>query len=306
MRPESGFALALVLWVMVLLSAVAISLGYAVRVETAGATELAEQVQAESLAAAAARLGLQGLLASDPERQWQADGRPYDIPWAGATLRVTMRAENGKIDLNRAPQPLLAGLFRQLLPDADAESLAAAVIDWRDRDDRRSVGGAEAADYRAAGRWGPANGPFHRVSELALVMGFDPGSQALLAPHLTVHSGGPRIDPFSADRVVLAAVPGIGGEIADRFLAEREALALTGERPDLGLLTGGSRYLDTRKASPAVGIRAAARLAGGASAAIEATVNLRADDRPYAYLDWRTLFGDPLGLAVPAAVEGQP
>jgi general secretion pathway protein K len=306
MRPESGFALALVLWVMVLLSVVGISLGYAVRVETAGAGNLAERVQAEALAAAAVRLGLQGLLNPDPERQWQADGRTYDIPWAGANLRVTMRAESGKIDLNRAPEPLLAGLFGQLMPDADAGALAAAVIDWRDRDDRRSDDGAEASEYRAAGRRGPANGPFERVSELAMVLGFDADSVALLAPHLTVYSGGPRIDPFSAGSAVLASVPGIGPELAERFVAEREALALTGERPDLGYLAGGGRYLDTRTASPAVGIRGAARLDGGAVAAIEATVDLRVEGRPYAYLDWRPLFGDPLALATPAGGDDQP
>jgi general secretion pathway protein K len=291
---------------MVLLSVVGISLGYAVRVETAGAGDLAERVQAEALAAAGIRLGLEGLLDNDPERQWQADGRTYDIPWPGATLRVTMRAESGKIDLNRAPQPLLVGLFRQLLPEADTEALVAAVVDWRDRDDRRSVDGAEAPDYRAAGRSGPANGPFQRVSELAMVLGFDADSLALLAPHLTVYSGGPRIDPFSADRVVLAAIPGIGPELAGRFVAEREALAATGEQPDLGALAGGGRYLDSRTTSAAVGIRAAARLGGGASAAIEATVDLRADGRPYAYLDWRPLFGDPLDLAAAADADGPP
>lgn len=303
MRRESGFALALVLWVMVLLSTVGISLGYAVRVDTAGASEMVERTQADALAAAGVRLAVLGLLSTEPEQQWRPDGRWYDIAWAGATLRVTMRSESGKIDLNYAPVPLLAGLIEQVLPEEDSDSLAAAVIDWRDSNDLPTVGGAEARDYRGAGRWGPANGPFQSVGELALVLGFDAASAAKMAPHLTVFSRNPRVDPRSASSVVLAAVPGIEPALAEQFVALREQLPGSGEPPDMTLLAAGSRYLDTRSATRIVAVRSAVRLAGGTTATIEATVDLREYDRPYAFLDWRPVF-EPAADPVAAEAGG--
>lgn len=304
MRHESGFALALVLWVMVLLSAVGISLGYAVRVETAGAIEMVERTQADALAAAGVRLAVLGVLATEPDQQWRPDGRLYDIAWAGANLRVTMRSESGKIDLNYAPAPLLAGLIEQVLPEAESESLAAAVIDWRDSNDLATVGGAEAGDYRGAGRWGPANGPFQSVGELAMVLGFDAVAAAKLMPYLTVFSRNPRVDPRSADRVALAAVPGIGPELADQFVTQREELMASGELPDLAQLAAGSRYLDARSATRIITVLSTAKLVGGAAATLEATVDVREYDRPYAFLDWRPVFEDSAEPALSAAEGG--
>lgn len=298
-----GFALALVLWVMVLLSAVGVSLGYAVRVETATGTELSERVRGEALAAAGIRRALLGLITADAEQPWEADGRVYQIPWPDANLRVSMRAESGKIDLNHAPAPLLTGLFELLLPEADAPALAAALIDWRDRDDRRTAEGAEGAEYRAAGRWGPANAPLGSVAELGQVLGFDAEAVAAVAPYVTVFSRRPRVNPLVADGVVLAAVPGIGADAAARFVAEREALAAVGEAPDLGLLIGGSRYLDSRSASRVVSIRATAQAADAVPVTLEAAIDLRGDSAPYTVLDWRP---SHLPVPLPAVAEAGP
>ena len=288
MRTERGFALALVLWAMILLTVIGVSFGFAVQVETAGGTLLADQVRAEAAAAAGIRRAMLGLLATDRDQQWQADGREYEIPWPDANLRVTMHAENGKIDLNYAPVTLLAGLFEKLFPNADAEALADSLMDWRDRDEQRSPKGAEAPEYAAAGRWGPANSRLTSVTELSQVLGFDAAMVERLTPYVTVFARRPRINPMAADATVLAAVPGIDTAVAEQFIAVRQSLAQDpDERPDLSLLAAGSRYLDARSNTNVVAIRAEARLQDGTTATVEATVNLRSRGQPYEILDWR-------------------
>src|SRR3546814_12846249 len=59
--------------------------------------------------------------------------------------------EAGKVDLNTAPQELLARLMRVGGADeATADRVAAAITDWRDADDLRRPQGAELQDYAAA------------------------------------------------------------------------------------------------------------------------------------------------------------
>lgn len=287
MRTERGFALVLVLWAMILLTVIGVSFGFAVRVETETGAQLADQVRAEAAATAGIRRAILGLLTNDVDLRWQSDGREYEIPWPDATLRVTIRAENGKIDLNYAAAPLLAGLFEDQLPEADAAALADAVVDWRDRDERRSDNGAEAEEYRAAGRWGPANLPFASVAELSQVLGFDGATVERLTPYLTVFARRPRINPIAADVTVLAAIPEISRDLAEQFVAQRATGMSDDQTPDLTLLAPGTSYIDTRLAATAAAIRAEARLPGDAAAAVEAVINLRSRGQAYEILDWR-------------------
>lgn len=287
MLTERGFALVLVLWALILLTVIGMSFGFAVRIESASGSALSEQVQAEAIATAGVRRAILGLLLEDSEARWKMDGRVYEIPWPDATLRATIRAENGKIDINYAQQPLLEGLFGSLLPENDPEKLAAAVLDWRDRDDRARPEGAERDEYETGGRRGPANARFASIEELAQVLGFDSTMLEQLRPFVTVYGRNARINAVAADVKVIAAIPEISAETAAQFVAERNASIEAGEEPDLELLDAGQRYLDKRAQSSIVSIRADARLHGGASAAIDAAVQLRNRDRPYEILDWR-------------------
>ena len=132
LRTQSGFALVLVLWALVLLTTIGVSFGFAVRVETGSGTALADQVKAEAIATAGVRRAILGLIAEDTSMRWKTDGREYEIAWQDATLRVTLKAESGKIDLNAASPQLLSGLFANLFPDVETQPLTDAVMDWRD------------------------------------------------------------------------------------------------------------------------------------------------------------------------------
>jgi general secretion pathway protein K len=272
---------------MILLTGIGLAFGFAVRVETASGTALIDQVKAEAAAAAGVRRAIHGLLAEEESIRWQADGRTYLVPWTDSELQVDLRTENGKIDLNYAPAQLLAGLFEQLFPAADAEALADALLDWRDRDDRPGKRGAERDEYAALGRGGPANQRLASVDELAQVIGFDARMVQRLRPYVTVYAMRPRIDPQTATVEVLAAVPGLNRQLAEAFIASRTPQADDGPG-NLGMLAPGARYLEARRTANVVRIRAEAVQPDGYRAAVEAVVRLSGrGGRTYEVLDWR-------------------
>jgi len=108
----------------------------------------------------------------------------------GEEFFVFVEHESGKINLNRASEPLLSALFAVSGQDHEkSKKLAAAIVDWRDRDDESLGLGAESAEYAAAGlSYGPRNGPFETVGELAGVLGVDFKTFQCVAPFLTVYS----------------------------------------------------------------------------------------------------------------------
>ena len=304
MRGERGLALILVLWSLMLLTAVAVSFGYAVRVETAVGSALSDQVRAEAVAASGVRRAILGVLTEDKEARWPVDGRVREIPWPDAVLRASVRSESAKIDLNHAPKELLMGLFTNLLPggEAVAEALADAVIARREQvaaqapaaTTRRGLPTAPPATARpptaapaatataAAGRLA-----FRSVDELAQLPGFTPDGIWRLRPYLTVHGGKAKVDAASADVEVLAAVPGVSRDAAVAFVRDRAARSDETQALDISPLGEGARYLDAASKAAVANVRALARLQGGAVAMVDSVLRIGRGGKRYEILEWR-------------------
>jgi general secretion pathway protein K len=167
-----------------------------------------------------------GLLDPRIERRWRVDGTLRAFTFGNLRMRIAIQDELGRIDLNHADRSLLAGLFQSTgLGLVAASGLADKVLDWRDADGGKHPGGAEEADYRAAGLPHlPRNGPFQSVEELRLVMGIAPELYRRIAPALTVYSGRPVIDPRFAPPEALAALPGVGKDAVAAAIASRRSL----------------------------------------------------------------------------------
>ncbi len=295
-----GFALVIVLWAGVLLSVVAASFAFSMRVETRLAGNLIERAQTQAIADAGIQRGIMALLANARGPRWVTDGRIYELPMGPGSMRIRLLSENGKIDLNGAPEALIQGLLTSLvesgeLADADqAARIAGAILDWRDPDQRRRPGGAEDGDYGAAKRpFGARDGAFLSVAELNQVLGVDAETYARLAPWVTVYSWAPHVDPMTAPRNVLLAVPGLDAGVVDRYLAAREAFYATqaqggneSTRLPLELLSPGARYL-SRSKSRVYTVDAEGELPGGVRAGRRAVVQLTGNaHKPYAIVAW--------------------
>jgi general secretion pathway protein K len=226
---QRGIALVLALWLTVLLTVIASGFAFSMRSEAVAARNAISLAQARGIADGAVERTLYELSRPKMLDSWLPDGQPHQWTDDGATITVTAVDETAKIDLNVASDALLKGLMMQvgLLDDPTAARIVDAVLDWRDADDLKRPNGAEEADYRAANlKYGPSNAPFESVGEFSRVLGVTPDLYARVAPSLTVFSRQAGINPQTASRDVLLALPAATVETVDAYLQTRaDALA---------------------------------------------------------------------------------
>jgi len=246
---QRGVALILVLWVIALLTIIAVALTAAQRTETTLAGNQLANVRFRAAAEAGVSFAILNLLAApavlDEEADiWVPDGVARLWKFGGETLMIRVFNETSRIDLNKAPRDLLAALAAALaLPEDESTALADAIEDWRDADDLAQLNGAEDSDYEDAGRsYGAKDGPFDSVEELQQVLGVDADLYRMLAPALTVDSGSDSVDQEFAGPLVRAALQGITLEEAEIAQQEREALLEAGAREATTLSRGGPLY----------------------------------------------------------------
>ena len=201
-----GFALLIVLWMLVL---IAFIVGYVTstgRSEMQIAGNIAANA-AESTAADGAVYRTIFALSGQQSPGALADGSTEQMRIGPSVVTVRLFNENDWINPNLASPPLLEGLFRAVgMPAETAATLADEITQW--------VGTARvlrspdelAAEYRAAGLdYAPPETPLESLGELGRVRGMTSQALALMRPHLTLF--GARVpDPATPDPLVAAAV----------------------------------------------------------------------------------------------------
>jgi general secretion pathway protein K len=289
-----GIALVSVLWITGLLAIMAASFVSASRTEARLARNLLENAKAEALADAGVQRAALGLLELDPERVWKPDGRVYRFPLGEGEVEVSIRDEDGKIDLNEASIELLAGLFAALgLEREAAQAMAERIGDFRDPDSDPEPLGAEDPAYLAAGlQDGAADRPLVSDVELVRVLGMTRELYQRVRPHVTVYAGSDGVDPTRATRAVLEALPGITPEVVERLI-EAEPGGDPLEAIDDEVLEQIDLYwLPSREA--VFTIRAVGRTPGGGMFVREALIELDGSpERPFLVYVWRQ--GVPAG-----------
>jgi general secretion pathway protein K len=226
-------ALALVLWLIVLLGAVAAAVVGSTRSASnvllnARARTTARYAAESGIVAGAALLQQRIAVAYTPEQRALAltgVDREFadlrDVPLGSARFGVALTNLSGRLDLNQAEPATLVGLFSQFTSLAAAGAVVDALQDWRDADDLVRPQGAENDSYRQAGSpYVPRNAPLNRLDEFRRVRGVTDALWLAVAPYVTV-DGDLLIDINAAPEAVLAAVPGIGPEGARTLVSQR-------------------------------------------------------------------------------------
>jgi general secretion pathway protein K len=214
--------LIIVLWMAALLALAAAALAASAKVHFQATRNSIESERAQWLADAGVKLALRGLVAAQANGTPRADApaRTCRLP-EGDILTISIHDESGKIDLNTADDALIRALLTGVgVPEPEATKLLAAITDFRDADNERSIDGAEAPEYRAAARpAGPKNAPFDAVVEVGSVLGLSTDVFARIRPHLTVHSGQNGVDPAHAAAdlldILARANPDLGSTSVD-------------------------------------------------------------------------------------------
>ncbi len=264
-RSNAGIALVIVLWLIALLSLLAVGQTATVRTETLVTGNQLAAARARTAAYGGIQIGLLELLRSPQARTWRADGTVYDATLDDAVLRISLADEIGKVDINFASGPLLDALLRAAGVEDDVRAqLVDAILDWRDPDNLRRADGAEREAYAAAGLdYAPRNGPMQSTEELMLVLGMDAALYHLLADSITVHSGNAVFNPTV-----------VSGQVLQRMMQDGE-----GQGSNAGLHEDGDAAPPAAAARTGSGgrvytVRCAAQMPDGVREQYEALVRV--------------------------------
>jgi len=309
-----GIALVLVLWVLTLLTVMAVGMTAAQRTETALTENLIDDARFAALADAAITYaafnfstppategaglgGARGATVVGDEAQpaqWLPDGSPRPWDFDGNVLSLSVFNEQSRINLNQAPAKVLAALLEALgVEEEAATAIADAIVDWRDEDDLTLLNGAEDKDYNDAGRaLGAKDAPFVAVEELQQVLGVSRELYQRLAPEVTVDTESDQVDQTFASAPVIAALLGIPLEEAQLQVSERNDPALPGGQGARVGNRGGPLYRIQIKEQGAVAART-----------MEALVTITPGQTPPYQVRWRR-FGLVTAPPAPPAADG--
>jgi general secretion pathway protein K len=189
-KNQRGLALVMVLWLIMLLSIIAMGHTYNVHIETRLAAAHVQTANARASVEAGLNIAILQLLTTDSATPWPIDGTVGRFQFADANILIAIRDATGLIDLNAAGPDLLQNLATALEVDPTRQAqIVGAILDWRDRDDLTHLDGAEDADYVTSGLpWTPRDGAFSSVEELRYVMGITQQLFNDMAPFVTVYS----------------------------------------------------------------------------------------------------------------------
>jgi general secretion pathway protein K len=265
-RPrERGIALLLVLWIFMVLGVLALDFARYMRDDAMAAINLADETRGYYLALAgmnraiydaerlrerdaagrAAGTGAAGVpsIDLDPDAEDQPlvppDGEWHEGEFAGGRWRVRMTDEAGRIALNKAEEPLLTRVVRNLMLGGDPtagvdrrtenqiETVVDSILDWRDHDrDMTRPHGAESDFYmKRRPPYHAKNGFFDSPEELLLVRGVTPalfyGTEGVpgLKDVFSVYSRTGRLNLNTAPPAVLQVL--LGNDAAADLLEQR-------------------------------------------------------------------------------------
>ena len=256
-NPE-GIALLMVLWVMAILSVLALEFSFAMRTEVNIAKNYKEELQLYALAKGGVQRAVAELVFKhDPrvqqmrktlkseeippdKKEWVTDGRSYLLSSDQAVCELRIMSEAGKIDINTVSENTLRKVVGNLGLQGEARDIVVdSVMDWRDPDDFSRVNGAENDYYQTLKEpYNCKNGNLDSIEELLLVRGVTPelfygrkgtkneeagkGYPAGLKDLFSVYAQGEQIDINSASPIALRFVLGIPEEVSRRIVSARE------------------------------------------------------------------------------------
>ena len=212
---QRGVVLVTVLWLIALLSALAIAASITFRGFASVVALDRDRVQAEALLTGGIEAAVHTI---DSLGDAPLDELETTMTLATGAVRAHLSDEGGRIDIGKAPVEVLAALFRSVGASVrDADAIALAIASWRNPTDA-AAGAADrpqapAGPPGAPGAVKKANAelPFTDIRQLALIPGMAPEWVTAIAPLATVY-GNETVNPLSAPAQVIAALPGVDPE----------------------------------------------------------------------------------------------
>ena len=237
-----GIALLIVLWVLTILTVTAFSFAVMTRAEIHGLMAFKDGMETKFLAEAGINWGIMEIvyrLVNQTQtvtlvgkEVWRLDGTSYDIGVGSGGARVRVIDDGGKISLNGLTDAsgivLKNLLINQGVPPENADVIVDSILDWKDGDDLHRLNGAESDYYLSLPNpYKARDADFETLEELVLVRGMTPeilygnGRTKGIIHFLTIYGNARQVNINAAPKEVLAALPGMDGEMVERLMAFR-------------------------------------------------------------------------------------
>jgi len=249
LNKESGIALVLTLWVVTILMVTATYFAYERRWDSRVASYYKESTFSYYLARSAITK-TRILFAKEGEitgyDQFEHIGSYLEIPEeeiGSGYVSTTVTDLEARMNVNRVSLQLLRSLLMNTGCEyEEAESVADAILDWRDSDSERRANGAEDDYYMGLPNPYPCKDSiFETIEELLLVKGvteqilfgdstlaqqrdvpYNGGGAYLgLRNYITVFGRG-KVNVNTADLLILKSIPGINEEAARYIISKRD------------------------------------------------------------------------------------
>ncbi|MBI4683140.1 MAG: general secretion pathway protein GspK [Nitrospirae bacterium] len=247
-----GVALILVVWIMVVLIAIAGEFSYSMRTEINIARNFKEEEEAYQLALAGIEQAKLELLSvntneivsldkdnvlvfgKNEKEDEEKPARKDDL--GNGSFKYVITDEDGKININIESLERLKYVFLETdIDSVEVDTIVDSIIDWRDPNDLHMLNGAEEDYYQSLEEpYSCKDGPFDSIEELLLVKGMkeeylygskeeaDEDEENVyegVKKHLTVYGSG-KININTASNLVLEAVFGV--DTAGNIMSQRE------------------------------------------------------------------------------------
>ena len=224
LRTQNGVVLPTVLWLVVLVTGLALHLTYKQKIYHSILFNDVRAQQHQFHSEGGISSAVYYLLT---HRSTIANKASHEISQDidGQKTNITIVDEAGKININYAEPRIILNLFSHLLKDEMlAKKLTDATLDWRDPDDIPRAFGAEQTLYSPGSRYSHIrNGPFRNIEELMAVIGFNKTIYEQIKPFVTTYTKHPGVSLYSASIDTLMALPTMTISTAEEIVAIREA-----------------------------------------------------------------------------------
>lgn len=245
----AGFALVVVILILLLVTVLAAELTFAVRIGTLEGFNIRQRLVGRSLAQGGVNQALFGLF--DRALEFTDEAPPYlgkeeESRLDTGRIHYVLVNESGKIDLNGASRHLLTTFADFLGMDEEEQAiLADSMEDWRDADNLHRLQGAEDDYYLTLDPpYRPRNGKYTEVTELALVRGAEEiAARVKISEIFTVHNPRGKINFNSLSPAMLTFLTENDPEKRDLYHELRQNQGDLSQA-EAQLILGAERYLE--------------------------------------------------------------